>query len=465
MPATRPPAGELGAPGVSSAGGYLDTHEDAPELRFPRSIEVYDRMRRDAQVDSILRALTLPIRGATYRLEGGGEVRPEVLRFVESELGLDVHGTPRARRRRQGIVWAEVLRHALLKLPYGFMPLEQVYEVGPPNPRQEDIGIPGLVAHLRKLAPRMPRTVVELVVARDGGLVAVVQYVPSERGPMWQEVRIPVERLAFFCNDREGGDWAGRSVLRSSYGHWLIKRELIKLGPIIVERNGMGVPVVGYPAGESKREALAIATGFRAGEEAGAALPEGWTLTLAAVQGSTKDELPLIKYHDEAMGRALLAMFLNLGHDRGALALGEVMLDAFVTSQNAVAGDVCTEFTEYAIRDLVALNFGEDEPYPSLVIDPITAESTPTAEALKALAEAGLLGPVDPELVQAVRRRYGMPQAPASDEPVLPDGTPDIVPPGLDLPDDDLDVSEPLRIAARAAAVAERMVALAELRR
>ena len=46
-----------------ASGWWLDlTSETTPELRWPRSLDVYDQMRRqDAQVSSVLRAVTSPI--------------------------------------------------------------------------------------------------------------------------------------------------------------------------------------------------------------------------------------------------------------------------------------------------------------------------------------------------------------------------------------------------------------------
>lgn len=451
------PTTELGAPGVSTVGGWLDTWEDAPELRFPASAVVYDKMRRDAQIDSVLRAITLPIRRTNWRLTGD-DVRPEVMDFVRSELGLDPEQEgARRRRRREGIVFADFLRHALLYLVFGFMPNEQVYEVGPPSPGQDPAGLPRLVAHVRKLAPRMPRSVSNIDVARDGGLDAIRQHIPRRDGaPGWEEVTIPNERLVMFCNDREGGDWTGRSVLRSSYGSWLIKLRLLKLSAQIVERNGMGLPVINVGPGGDEAKALDIAKRARAGAEAGLALPEGYTLRLVGVEGATVDPLPLIQYHDEAMGRAALAMFLNLGHDNGARSLGDTFVDFFVMADNAVAEDIATTTTEHVIRDLVELNFGADEAYPDLTPDPINAEGTPTAEALAALADKGLLGPMDPDLVDDVRRRYGLPRT-AGDVPLPPE----LDPAGPGDPAAPLDVTDPVALAARAMAVAERLAALA----
>lgn len=473
MPAdpTAAPTLELGAPGVASWAGIVDNGETSPDLAFPLSLAVFDRMRRtDAQVDAVLRAADLPIRRTGWRIGTDGDgVDDRVRRFVADEVGVDLDraGAARRRHRRQGVIFRDWLRHALLARPFGFMPFEQVYTVAPPGPGQDALGLPRQAAHLRKLAPRMPRTITGVDVARDGGLIAVRQYVPSLTADRPAgEVTIPADRLVMVVNELEGGDWTGRSVLRSAYRHWIIKDALTRLGPIIAERNGMGVPVVGYPQGGSRDQALKIARGLRAGEDSGLALPEGYTFRIEGVTGSLRDELPLLNYHDQAIGRASLAMVLNLGHDNGARSLGDTFLDLFLMATEATTVDLEDVFTEHVIRDLVELNYGPDEPYPRLIADPITARSAPTAEALKALTEAGLLTP-DEALTGDVRRRYGLPA------PMMPAGpaAPPTAPPAADLEDDadedrpdtaDLAAGPtPADLALRAATLAERAAALA----
>lgn len=441
----------FGATGVGD-GFYVDGLEVNADLRFPASTIVYDRMRReDGQVGSVARAIVYPILNAKRRL-AGDNVRPEVLKFVEAELGLDL--TPgRARRRRQGIVLTEHLREAVLALWFGFMPFEQVYDVGPAAPGLEDPASPGrLYAHLRKLAPRMPRTLQEVRVSRDGGLAGIVQAPAYGVNADPRGVFIPVDRLVMYVNEREGADWTGNSLLRSSFKHWLLKDALVRLGAQVVERNGMGIPFVNYTDPQDRAKALALAKALRAGAEAGAALSPGMSVTIAGVSGSTADGLPWVKYHDEAIGRSLLAMFLNLGHDNGARALGATFVDYFLLAVNSILRNLEETVTEHIIRDLVELNYGPDEPYPSLVFDDLTAEATPTAEALKALADAGLITP-DLETEQHVRRNYRLPAK--AEAPELPAPDPGDV---VDLPDPDLMAEGDL--LTRVAHLSERLLAM-----
>ena len=374
--------------------------EPTPELRWPESVKVYDRMRRqDAQVGSVLRAVTLPIRRTQWRVDGAG-CRPEVTRHVADDLGLPIVGDdsdqPRPRVRGR-FSWGEHLRLALLFLPFGHMFFEQVYRIDPDG-----------LAHLRKLGPRMPRTIAKVNVARDGGLVSIQQFSVGTGG----EITIPVHRLVAYVLDREGGDWLGRSLLRGAYKNWMLKDRLLRVDTQSVERNGMGIPVYEGAEGETNLDkGQDIATSARSGDNSGAAIPNGAALKLLGVEGDLPDAMKSIRYHDEQIARAVLAHFLNLGTQTGSWALGSTFADFFTTSLQAVAQDVADVATAHIVEDLVDINFGLDEPAPRVVFDEIGSRRDATAEAIKILRDAGVLT-TDDDLEQFVRTSYGLPAKP-----------------------------------------------------
>jgi hypothetical protein len=280
-----------------------------------------------------------------------------------------------------------------------------------------------------------------------------------------------------YVNKREGADWVGTSILRTAYKHWLIKDQLLRLGPQTVERNGMGLPVVEYDESHTKEEALELARNVRAGAHAGVAVPEGMKLSLLGVTGATKDELPLVNYHDQAISRNALAMFLDLGHDRGAQNLGETFRDFFTMSLQATTNLVALTTTEEVIRDLVEQNFGPDEAYPAMTCSPMSSESTLTAAALKELTDAGIITP-DDDLEDELRRRHGLPKAnkakrpkPPAPAPMLPGALPPGTPPGAagvdDVPQGDgtkpapaVDPQHLDKVVTRAEQLAVRLAAL-----
>ncbi len=401
---TAPPLREIGYANANTSWWQVgDVEEQTPELRWPLSVRVYDAMRRqDAQAASVLRAVTLPVRRTTWRVEPG-PARPEVARLVAEDLGLPLVGEqpPPAPRTRDRFSWSEHLQHALLMLVYGHMFFEQVY-------RLDEQGR----ARLRKLAPRMPRTLAAINVAADGGLVSIDQWVDQLSAAARNTnmtVTIPVGRLVAYVHDREGGNWHGSSLLRPAYKHWLIKDRLLRVQAQTIERNGMGVPTYEGADGEDDlSKGLALAKSYRSGEAAGAAVPYGAKLRLLGVEGALPDANTAIRYHDEQIARAVLAHFLNLGTQTGSWALGTTFADFFTLSLQTLAQQVADVATQHIVEDIVDLNFGETEPAPRVVFEEIGSRQSATAQAIKMLTDAGVLLP-NRELEEAVRQQFGLP--------------------------------------------------------
>jgi hypothetical protein len=373
--------------------------ERTPELRWPFCIDVFDTMRhQDAQVSSVLRAVTAPIQRTQFRVDGTG-CRPEVVQLVAQDLGLPVVGEGDdvvPQRGRGRFSWREHLRLALLMLPFGHMYFEQVYRYEAADGYY----------HLRKLGPRMHRTIAKVNVARDGGLVSIEQYAANGTST----VTLPVNRLVAYVMDREGGDWLGTSLLRPAYKNWLLKDRMLRTQAMTIERNGLGIPV--YEAATEDPKELAagedIAAGVRAGEDAGAATPAGAKLRLMTPEGQLPDANVPIRYHDEQIARAVLAHFLNLGTQTGSWALGDTLQDFFAQSLHAVCEIVRDTASLHIVEDLVEVNFGPDEVAPRLVFDEIGANSGALVNAIAMLVAAGVLKADEP-LEQFIRTDLGLP--------------------------------------------------------
>lgn len=394
------PTKELGyAAPVGSAWWIAAERETTPELRWPLSVTIYDRMRRsDAQAASVLRAVTLPVRRTTWSIDQGA-ASDEVAQFVADNLGLSLSGTDpvEASRTRDRFSWSEHLSQALMMIVYGHAFFEQVYRIG-------DDGR----ARLRKLAPRLPHTISQINVALDGGLESIEQYgtVVHDTGP----VKIPVDRLVAYIHDREGGNWIGQSLLRPAYKHWLIKDRLLRVQAQTIERNGMGVPIyTATPDGEDFEAGKLLATQFRSGESAGGAIPYEAKLELTGVSGTLPDASVAIRYHDEQIGRSVLAHFLNLGTQTGSWALGTTFADFFTMSLQTLAQQVADVATQHVVEDLVDLNFGPDEPAPRITFQEIGSRNAVTAEAIALLVNSGVLLR-EPALERYIRETYGIPE-------------------------------------------------------
>lgn len=398
--APAPPLTERGHVTSSPGSGWwqtaVDEHEQVPELRWPLSVDVFDKMRRsDSQVASVLRAVTLPVRRTPWRLDPAG-ARPEVAQLIAEDLGLPLVGAdpeePTPRRARDRFSWPEHLRMALLMLPFGHMFFEQTVRI-------DDDGR----VRLRKLGPRMPRTLTAVNVADDGGLISI------EQAAGVGKVTIPVDRLVAYVHDREGGNWLGVSLLRPAYKHWVIKDRLLRVQAQTIDRNGMGIPL--YEGAENEQSltaGLQLAEAWRAGANSGAAIPNGASLSLVGVTGQLPDAMPAIRYHDEQIARTVLAHFLNLGTQTGSWALGSTFADFFALSLQALGEQIADVTTQHVVEDLVDWNWGPDEPAPRVVFDEIGSQPAAMAAALKMLVDAGIILP-DRVLEEFIRQTLGLP--------------------------------------------------------
>lgn len=398
------PVNEIGYAQAVNYNWWLYDNETTPELIWPMSVYVFDQMRRtDSQVTSVLRAVTLPVRRTPWRIDPNG-ARDEVVRFVADDLGLPIVGQnpkppPRSKDR---FSWPEHLRQALLMLPFGHMYFEIVFRVNDA----------GTEAHLRKLAPRMPRTIQSIDVAADGGLVSITQYWMPATSPRPPQA-IPVDRLVAYVHEREGGNWLGTSILRPAYKNWLLKDRLLRVQAQTIERNGMGIPLYTTQEGANADDlaaGLAMATTWRAGEAAGTAIPNGADLKLVGVEGTLPDAEPVIRYHDEQIARAVLAHFLNLGTQTGSWALGTTFADFFTLSLQTLAQQIADTATCHIVEDIVDVNFGPEEPAPRVTFDEIGSRQAATAAAIKTLVDAGVIRP-DDVLEESSRQQYGLPPA------------------------------------------------------
>lgn len=351
------------------------TNEETPELRWPFSIRVFDRMRRqDAQVSSVLRAVTSPIIRTQWSIDGTG-CRPEVTQFVADNLGLPIKGqdltddNEAALRGRDRFSWDDHLRLALLMLPFGYSFFEQVYRYDADTKKYR----------IRKLGPRLPRTIAQVNVARDGGLVSIQQYTTITAGIGFGIVEdpIPVNRLVAYVLEREGGNWLGQSLLRTCYKNWLLKDQALRSWSTSIDRNGVGIPI--YTGAENETDLVPgndMAQAMRGGDNSGGAIPHGATLKAQGVDGDLPDSEAFVRYQDEQIARAVLAHFLNLGTQTGSWALGSTFADFFTLSLQAIADQVATTANAHIVEDLIDINYGSTEPAPQIVFDEIGTRAT-----------------------------------------------------------------------------------------
>ena len=398
----------VGLPGTPIFHGFLeDFGEYNPQLEGPSAIRTYEKMRRsDAQVAATLLACELPIRAANWDVlpASSDALDKKIAQFVKDNLfgGLE-YVSPSGVKNTQ--CWDDVLRNALLMLPFGAAAHEEIYAVD------------GMRVRLARLAPRLPVTFYRWITDVDGEtLLALNQY--GYRNSNFESVEIPVDRLAVFTFNKEGANFFGRSMLRPAYMHWYIKHNLYRIDAIAGERNGLGIPTIEQGTNASKEDRQAAAswvTQLAAHEKTGIALPAGWKLTLQGVQGQVRDLFNSIEHHNIEISRTALAFFMNLGQSSkssGNRALGQEMTDFFFLAVQATADQIARTIMATSVRRLVDYNWDGVARYPALVVSNLRARSLDqTLASLSQLATANVVAPY-PELAQHIARELGLPQPP-----------------------------------------------------
>ena len=341
---------EVGVAGNTGHWGYAETGEYLAKLDGAAGRIIYDKMRRnDHQVKAVLSAITLPIRQADYYMEPGSEEEEDV-KIAKILV--------KALLEEMTITWDDTVRHALLMLPFGFSVLEKVYEY------RDGLILP------RKLDPRLPQSVLRWKYDKERRrLTHMIQ-----QDTDWKEIEIPIEKLLIFTTEKEGDNWEGISILRPAYKAWYIKDTLEKINAIMHDRWGVGIPEMTVPKGIERgtpqwNEAQKLLEEVHANEKGYILKNEGWLFEVkGGEKGKGTDVLGSIKYYDEAIATALLAMFISLGSSKtGNRSLGETFFDAFLMSIQAFADYIAEVINRFCVRELVDLNW-EVENYPTFKV-------------------------------------------------------------------------------------------------
>jgi len=389
---------ELGGSGTLITNGIISGEEYDSQLAGLQGVKAYESMRNDATVNASLDVVKLPILAASWYTEAGSDdddIYQEHADFIDQELFSNLNHT-----------FTEFLREALNYLDYGRYAFEIVY-------RLRDDGKIGW----KKFASRMPKTIYYW--QQDDGTPGITQVLSDGR-----RVSIPIEKLLPFVNRKEGDNYEGRSILRTSYRNWYTKDALYKIQAIGLERQGVGIPYVKVPKGATAKDiqkAEEFVRNLRANEESYLTWKEGWEFGFLDMKGMGNiDPSGAITHHNREIAKNVLAQFLELGATSGStggggsgsFALSKDQSRLFILSLQYVANYVADVITKYAIQRLIDINFGPQEYYPQLKVSKIgEVDFQVLSTALKSLVESGLMT-ADPGLEDFLRDNMNLPDLP-----------------------------------------------------
>lgn len=397
------PRKQIGDSGTRMASGII-TEEYNSQLQGIQGIRVFDEMRKsDGTVRAAVLVCVLPIMRAKWFVN---QATPdpqdaEISNFVEHALfdWLDIS-------------WDDVIRQALLMVPFGVMPFEKIYGI-------KDFEGKTYVT-LSKLAPRMPRSIQqwELPDKTFG-----IQQIRQDGQPAY----IPGSKLLLFINEREGDNWWGTSMLRAAYKHWYFKNNFYKLDAIAFERQGIGVPLIKMPVGyteSDERKAIQAAQNLRGNQNGYMILPPEYEAEFMNMGATTvRDPEKSINHHNKEILQSVLAQFLELGStsSSGSRALSEDHTDLFLKAMEAIANTITSEINKNLIPELVDMNFNDVKVYPVLDYSGIT--KVDVAAIAKAYAEVVTAGGIVPtkDDEQYLRIAMGLPPRTQDDTPTTED--------------------------------------------
>ncbi len=397
--------------GLSGWSHFLPPERELNERWVGRQrIETVEDMLNDSQVTSLRQAIRLPVHRYIIELNPQ-DCDPVAVDLIATDLDVALvggAGERRTGRRADRFSSRRHLDRALDALDYGHAVFEQAGRI-------DDAGYWRLV----DLAPVPQWTISDQNswdIDRHGRVIRVVQW--GSNPP----VKIPVNHLVTFTWQGKPGDPRGRSMLRPLFGSWVMRDRTMRVMGMSAERTGMGIPVGKVRTGAvvgAKEKMERLLAGLAAGNDTNLVLETDGDirqeLMLMGVTGQTPNLVEMLRYHDESMARAMLAMLIQLGQTQtGSRALGGTFDDLLSMFHDTVVDWYCDAMQKQLVERWIDRNRepvgGEPAPAPLLVWrrrdDEVESEPEPAVDSTvdEVDAPAQLPAPV------AARRRSPAPR-------------------------------------------------------
>jgi hypothetical protein len=351
---------EYGASGTPMDANLIKQVDYNIDWMGEKGIALANQMRKsDGSVRSVTQAIKLPLRRAAWKVEvadpdNADDEDRKIAKFCHDHLVMsdDRHED-----------WDTVMRHILLMLDFGVSVLEKVW-----TQDREGKFVPS------RLAPRLPQTIKDFEVNKDGTLKNVIQEAPKH-GHV-RTLKIPAQYAVVMSYEKEGDNYWGVPLLRYLYQHWFYKTELYKIDAVRLDRLGVGIPTAiiakGYVIKKTeKAEVIALLKGLRSHNRAFAMLPEEIQLKILTPEnerGGASGLMESVDHHDVMMARSVLALFLTAGSQKhGNYGTTVTWQDLFLYALQALALQIGHDLQRQVIRDMCNYNFVmKDRQYPTV---------------------------------------------------------------------------------------------------
>jgi hypothetical protein len=457
----------LGTTGLNRQGGRI-YEEPLVALNGPRWRKIVREMsEQDAIIGAILFVAEMLIRQVEWTVEP----------FSDGATTTDADGkttqviSPEAEGRATFAedclydmvdTWDDTLAEILTMLPWGFAPLEVTMK------RREDRSI-----GWASWGIRAQDTVDEWQFDEDGNVTGIWQLAP----PKYQRVLIPIEKCLLFRTTSRKGNPEGRSILRSAYRSWYMKKNIENIEGVGIERDLAGLPVAYVPPNILSSNATAdetamlssikeIVTNIRRDEQEGVVWPLAYDdkgnklfdLALLSTGGARSfDTDKIIGRYDQRIAMTVLADFILLGHEKvGSFSLSSDKTNLFGTALSAWLDSIAETVNRFAIPKLMRLNGWPADQLPRLVHGDLERVSmAELADYVSKLTGSNVIV-ADDDLERHMRQQADLPEPGTPRNPpeaAMPEDDPSEDDPGEepqeDKPKDDAEMAAMLQAAAR----------------
>jgi len=334
---------EQGKTGLQQWSGMVqETY--TPKLHWPDAYAVYDEMRRrDPGIRSMLNALMLLARTASWYFEPGGDRTDDDKRFTEhcEQCATDMSHT-----------LEDAIEDALTSVWFGwawqYVSYKRREGEGGRYSSQYDDGLIGW----RKWSERRQSSFDHWDFDDDGGVQGMVQ----RPAPTYEEIEVPIEYSLHFRGMRDGTNPEGWALGESVYEPWYFCKNLHIISGIGWERSFVGLPTFEYeetPDADDPATVERVGKALVVGEKIWIAVPKGVKFHLETVRNdSAASLLEQIKYERRTMMQTLLADFLDLGTGQtGSWALGQDKSVLFLMAVDGILDRLAAVINRFEIRN------------------------------------------------------------------------------------------------------------------
>jgi len=337
-------------------------------------LDTYKRMMKDSEIRSAFNLIKFSTLSRDWKIinagkKGKGEEVVKFLRYAFEHMDGRIDGG---------------LSNILFAVPYGFSVTEIVYKMFKEGEFKGKIGI-------KKMKGLDPETIT-FITDKFGNLKKVLQDT-DQYGK--DPIKLPIERLLIYTNEKEFGNYYGTPRLRSIYKSWFIKDVVTKFWNISLERFGMPMLIGKVPSSKDLTDMADVLSNAQA--KSSISVVDGWevnALETGIGRSAGGDYSSCIDYHNAQILKGMLVPGALMGSEAGgSFAKSRVSFDVFQLMLKSLEVDLCGMVEQYLIKPLIQYNFGEMDEYPQFVFEPLTkAEFLELSKVFALLVRNGVVG-------------------------------------------------------------------------